>query len=130
MTIDYPSPVGGRVRRNGDQPDAYRAEVAPNRTFAFCTSSRRWSSAGWRKAARWRTPSCSAPTGRLAPLRSPTEAARHKILDLVGDFALLGAYPQCEVIAIKSGHKLHCTAVRELLRPAAAKPPPFPPRLE
>ena len=55
------------------------------------------------------------PDGPLAPLRSPTEPARHKILDLVGDFALLGAYPQCEVIAIKSGHKLHCTAVRELV---------------
>ena len=54
------------------------------------------------------------PDGPLAPLRSPTEPARHKILDLVGDFALLGAYPQCEVIAIKSGHKLHCMAVREL----------------
>jgi UDP-3-O-acyl-N-acetylglucosamine deacetylase len=39
------------------------------------------------------------------------------MLDLIGDFALLGAYPQCEVIAIKSGHKLHCTAVRELRPP-------------
>ena len=36
------------------------------------------------------------------------------MLDLVGDLALLGAYPQCEVVAIKSGHKLHCMAVREL----------------
>jgi UDP-3-O-acyl-N-acetylglucosamine deacetylase len=54
------------------------------------------------------------PDGPLAPLRSPGEPCRHKILDLIGDFALLGAYPQCEVIAIKSGHKLHCMAVREL----------------
>jgi len=45
----------------------------------------------------------------------PDEPVRHKALDLVGDFALLGAYPQCEAIAVKSGHKLHCTAVRELL---------------
>jgi len=50
------------------------------------------------------------------------EPARHKILDLIGDFALLGAYPQCEVIAIKSGHKLHCTAVRELAPWSAASP--------
>jgi UDP-3-O-acyl-N-acetylglucosamine deacetylase len=39
------------------------------------------------------------------------------MLDLIGDLALLGAYPQCEIIAVKSGHKLHCMAVREL-RPA------------
>ena len=50
----------------------------------------------------------------MTPLRVPREPACHKVLDLVGDFALLGAYPQCEVVAIKSGHKLHCTAVREL----------------
>ena len=57
----------------------------------------------------------------MAPLRSPDEPVRHKVLDLVGDFALLGAYPQCEVIAIKSGHKLHCTAVRELVGPRCAR---------
>ena len=59
----------------------------------------------WRKAGRSTTPSSSVPMGR---------SRRHKMLDLIGDFALLGAYPQCEVVAIKSGHKLHCMAVREL----------------
>ena len=48
------------------------------------------------------------------PLRYQDEFVRHKVLDLVGDLALLGAYPQCEIVAIKSGHKLHCMAVREL----------------
>ena len=53
--------------------------------------------------------------GPLVPLREPDEPARHKILDLIGDFALLGAYAQCEVIAIKSGHALHFAAVRALV---------------
>ena len=53
--------------------------------------------------------------GPLAPLRAADEPVRHKVLDLIGDFALLGAYPQCEVIAVKSGHALHFEAVRALV---------------
>jgi len=53
--------------------------------------------------------------GPMVPLRAADEPARHKVLDLIGDFALLGAYPQCEVIAIKSGHALHFEAVRALV---------------
>ena len=41
------------------------------------------------------------------------------MLDLIGDFALLGMRPQFEVIAMKSGHALHVAAVRELLAPVA-----------
>jgi UDP-3-O-acyl-N-acetylglucosamine deacetylase len=56
----------------------------------------------------------------MTPLRAIDEPARHKVLDLIGDFALLGAYPQCEVIAIKSGHALHFEAVRALVERTAA----------
>jgi len=35
-------------------------------------------------------------------------------LDLIGDFALLGAWPLCEVVAIKSGHRLHASVTRAL----------------
>jgi UDP-3-O-acyl-N-acetylglucosamine deacetylase len=39
---------------------------------------------------------------------------RHKVLDLIGDFALLGAWPQFEIVAIKSGHELHASMLRAL----------------
>jgi UDP-3-O-[3-hydroxymyristoyl] N-acetylglucosamine deacetylase len=55
-----------------------------------------------------------APDGPMQPLRWPNEVVRHKVLDLIGDFALLGAWPLCEVVAIKSGHALHAQATREL----------------
>ena len=61
--------------------------------------------------------------GPMGPLRAANEPVRHKVLDLVGDFALLGAYPQCEVIAVKSGHKLHCTAVSGLIGSALRNEP-------
>ena len=44
------------------------------------------------------------------PLRFGDEFVRHKVLDLIGDFALLGMYPRFEVIALKSGHALHVAA--------------------
>jgi UDP-3-O-acyl-N-acetylglucosamine deacetylase len=53
----------------------------------------------------------------MGKLRFPDEIVRHKALDLIGDFALLGMHPRCEVIALKSGHALHVAAVRELLAP-------------
>jgi UDP-3-O-[3-hydroxymyristoyl] N-acetylglucosamine deacetylase len=121
MTIDYPSPVGAQYVETEINPTAYRAEVAPNRTFGFLHELEALVKRGLAQGGTLENAVVFGPDGPLAPLRSPTEAARHKILDLVGDFALLGAYPQCEVIAIKSGHKLHCTAVRELLRPAAGE---------
>jgi UDP-3-O-[3-hydroxymyristoyl] N-acetylglucosamine deacetylase len=114
MTVDYPHPIGAQYVEAEITPEAYRAEVAPNRTFGFLHEVEALVKRGLAQGGTLENAVVFGPDGPLAPLRSPQEPARHKVLDLVGDFALLGAYPQCEVIAIKSGHKLHCTAVREL----------------
>ena len=120
MLVDYPLPIGTQFVETEITPESYRSEVAPNRTFGFLHEVESLVKRGLAQGGTLENAVVFGPDGPLAPLRSPTEPARHKILDLVGDFALLGAYPQCEVIAIKSGHKLHCTAVRELLGEAAA----------
>ena len=120
MTIDFAAPIGTQYAEVEIAPAAYRSEVAPNRTFAFLHEVEALLQRGLAQGGTLDNAVVFAPGGPLEPLRSPTEPVRHKILDLVGDFALLGAYPQCEVIAIKSGHKLHCTAVREL-RPASSE---------
>jgi len=114
MTVDYPQPIGAQYVEAEITPEAYRTEVAPNRTFGFLHEVEALMKRGLAQGGTLENAVVFGPDGPLAPLRSPHEPARHKVLDLVGDFALLGAYPQCEVIAIKSGHKLHCTAVREL----------------
>jgi UDP-3-O-[3-hydroxymyristoyl] N-acetylglucosamine deacetylase len=117
MTVDYAAPIGTQYVEAEITPDAYRTEVAPNRTFGFLHEVEALVKRGLAQGGSLENAVVFGPDGPLAPLRSPHEPARHKVLDLVGDFALLGAFPMCEVIAIKSGHKLHCTAVREL-RPA------------
>jgi UDP-3-O-[3-hydroxymyristoyl] N-acetylglucosamine deacetylase len=121
MIVDYPLPIGTQYVETEITPDSYRSEVAPNRTFGFLHEVEALVKRGLAQGGTLENAVVFGPDGPLAPLRSPTEPARHKILDLVGDFALLGAYPQCEVIAVKSGHKLHCTAVRELLGDAAGE---------
>ena len=115
MMLAYPPPLGSQYVDVEITPELYRSEIAPNRTFALLHEVDELRKRGLAQGGTLDNAVVIGPDGPLAPLRSPTEPARHKILDLVGDFALLGAYPQCEVIAIKSGHKLHCTAVRELV---------------
>ena len=114
MTVDYAAPIGTQYVEAEITPETYRQEIAPNRTFGFLHEVESLVKRGLAQGGTLENAVVFGPDGPLAPLRSPNEPARHKVLDLVGDFALLGAYPQCEVIAIKSGHKLHCTAVREL----------------
>jgi len=48
---------------------------------------------------------------------------RHKILDLIGDLALLGAVLDGHIHARKAGHALHIEFARALAEAAAAPAP-------
>lgn len=114
MTIDFPAPIGTQYREVEIQPATYRGEIAANRTFAYRHEVEALMQRGLALGGSLETAVVFDDDGPMSPLRLADEPVRHKILDLVGDLALLGAYPQCEIVAIKSGHKLHCMAVREL----------------
>jgi UDP-3-O-[3-hydroxymyristoyl] N-acetylglucosamine deacetylase len=47
-------------------------------------------------------------------LRFPDELVRHKVMDLVGDLALIGGLLQADVVAVKSGHALNVEFAREV----------------
>lgn len=47
-------------------------------------------------------------------LHHPNEAARHKLLDVVGDLALIGMPVQGRIIATKPGHKINTDFAKEL----------------
>ena len=55
---------------------------------------------------------CDRARWLTGPLRFANEPARHKLLDLVGDLALLGALPRAHVVAWKASHKLHVRLAR------------------
>ena len=52
--------------------------------------------------------------GYLSPLNYPNEPARHKLLDVIGDFSLLGLRLQGRIIAYKPGHTFNTQCVRRL----------------
>jgi UDP-3-O-[3-hydroxymyristoyl] N-acetylglucosamine deacetylase len=114
MMVDYPAPVGAQYVEVEITPETYRREIAFARTFGYRHEIEALRARGLAQGGSLENAVVFDTTGPMTPLRAQNEPARHKVLDLVGDFALLGAYPQCEVIAIKSGHKLHCMAAREL----------------
>ena len=53
-------------------------------------------------------------------LRFSDEFVRHKILDIIGDLALLGMTLLGRVTAVRSGHLLHAALMSSLLRNRAA----------
>lgn len=57
------------------------------------------------------------PSGYLnnVDLRYPNECARHKLLDVMGDFSLIGYRIKGKVIAVKSGHKIN-TQMAKIIR--------------
>ena len=68
---------------------------------------------------------CDAREGWLnpTPLRFANEPARHKLLDLMGDLALLPGHtlPRCHVVAFRAGHKLHVALGKAMLAQSAGR---------
>ncbi len=67
------------------------------------------------------------------PLRYPDEFVRHKMLDIVGDLALLGRPVHGHLLAVKPSHAANCELVRRIaaqmrkqLAPQSFAPPPQP----
>lgn len=54
--------------------------------------------------------------GFLSPLRYENEPARHKLLDLIGDFSLLGVRLQGRLSATKPGHGANTECAKYLLK--------------
>lgn len=52
--------------------------------------------------------------GPTTPQKRITEVARHKLVDFIGDLAILGRRIQGRFIAVRSGHALHHDLVRAL----------------
>lgn len=104
--LDYPPPVGSmHMVFKCNDPDSFKAQIAPARTFGFVRDMRMMDEMGL------------AGGGRLSnvvliddekvvnpPLRFQDEFVRHKILDIIGDFYLLGRPFVGKIIARRTGH--------------------------
>jgi UDP-3-O-[3-hydroxymyristoyl] N-acetylglucosamine deacetylase len=120
---DFPPPVGTQFLDADITPEFFLSEIAAARTFGYLHEVEALLKRGLAKGGTLENALVFAPDGPMQPMRWPNEVVRHKVLDLLGDFSLLGAYPQCEIVAIKSGHKLHCMATNELRKQIIAELP-------
>src|SRR5207244_2680323 len=71
--------------------EAFRREIAPARTFGFVEEIEQLEQMGLANGGRLNNCILVGKEGVVnAPLRFPDELVRHKILDIFGDFYLLG----------------------------------------
>lgn len=115
-------PEGKSGRRMWPGPDAaatFAREVAPARTFAFRHEVEALLAAGLAQGGSLENALIIAPPdGFSSPLRLPQEWGAHKLLDLIGDLALLDARLAMEVTALRPGHRLNVRFANELLQQA------------
>lgn len=120
---DFAPPIGTQYFDGEVTPAFFANEIACARTFGYLHEVQALLDRGLAKGGTLENALVFAPEGPMQEMRWPNEPVRHKVLDLIGDFALLGAWPQCEIVAIKSGHRLHCIATTELRRHMGGKLP-------
>ncbi|TAM77676.1 UDP-3-O-[3-hydroxymyristoyl] N-acetylglucosamine deacetylase [bacterium] len=116
FTVDFEQPVGSQYFAGEITPETYLREIAPARTFGWLHEVEGLLARGLARGGSLDNAVVYDENGPVNELRFESEAVRHKVLDLIGDFALLGAYPQCEIVSFKSGHRLHALAVADLRR--------------
>jgi len=90
-------------------PDAYREEIAWARTFVYAADADRLRAAGHGQGASLDNTLLITDDGVANPggPRGESEPLRHKILDALGDLALLGAPFRGRLVLHDSGHALH-----------------------
>lgn len=116
--INFPHPAIGRQRLELElTPENYRRELAPARTFGFLRDVEAMRRQGLIRGGSMDNAVVLNDTGVAnGPLRFPDEFVRHKVLDLIGDLALLGHPLLGYVKADRAGHALHTALVKRLAR--------------
>jgi UDP-3-O-[3-hydroxymyristoyl] N-acetylglucosamine deacetylase len=117
--IDFKHPLIGRQHLRFDVLDeeAFAREISPARTFGFTEEIEALRRDNLIRGGSLENAIVLTPDGMLneTPLRRRDEFVRHKILDIIGDLALLGMPLLGRVTAERSGHILHAMLIRQLL---------------
>jgi UDP-3-O-[3-hydroxymyristoyl] N-acetylglucosamine deacetylase/3-hydroxyacyl-[acyl-carrier-protein] dehydratase len=120
--LDYgrEAPIRSQSFCVGLSADSFRADLAPSRTFLLETEANALRAAGIGVRTTEADLLLFGRDGIVGnELRYPDECARHKVLDMVGDLALLGLDLHGFVVAYRSGHHTNAALARRLLRIAA-----------
>jgi len=94
---------------------SFKEELAPARTFGYLEEYESLKARGLALGASLENALVLSEKGYVNQPRFPDEVVRHKVLDLIGDLALLGRPLKAEIRARRSGHKLNAELVRRIL---------------
>jgi UDP-3-O-[3-hydroxymyristoyl] N-acetylglucosamine deacetylase/3-hydroxyacyl-[acyl-carrier-protein] dehydratase len=118
--LDYSHATSHIIRQTqawNSASGTYNSDVAPARTFSLEEEAKALQSQGM---CTHLSPSDVLVIGKEGPIdnefRFDNEPVRHKILDIVGDLYLAGAFIQGRIVASRSGHALNrrlCKAIVE-----------------
>ncbi len=118
--IEYPrlSAIGTQTATVEPNPENFTQELAQCRTFCLYEEVEQMRAAGLGLGGSVESALIVKGLEILTPggLRCPDEFVRHKILDMIGDLALLGRPIVGHFIAIRAGHAMHQKLVDALYR--------------
>jgi UDP-3-O-[3-hydroxymyristoyl] N-acetylglucosamine deacetylase len=124
LTCDvyFDHPLVGRQQMDIElTPDLYRRDIAAARTFGFAHELDQMRDMGLIRGADLDNAICFERDRVLnsGGLRFPDEPCRHKVLDLIGDLALIGQPLLGHVIAERAGHAMHVALVQKIMSDAS-----------
>lgn len=116
--LDYGegAPLRPQIAEWRGDPDEFLREIAPARTFSLAAEAAQMQALGLFRSFTPADLLVIDDSGR--PIdnawRFPDEAARHKLLDLIGDLALVGRPIRARITASRAGHALNHAMARAL----------------
>jgi UDP-3-O-[3-hydroxymyristoyl] N-acetylglucosamine deacetylase len=113
VSIEFPHPAIGSQVWQGTS-EGY-AEVLSARTFGFLKDYEALRSQGLASHVSLENAIVFDENGPLSPLRFPNEPVRHKALDVLGDFFLLGKPLLGRLEVARGSHAAHVTFMKQLL---------------
>lgn len=121
--IDFPHPfINTQTFDFTLTGNSFGRQIASARTFGFTREIEMLRKANLALGGSLENAIVLTDTGMLneQPLRFTDEFVRHKILDIIGDFALLGMPVLGKLTARKSGHSVHASLMSKLLKTESA----------
>jgi UDP-3-O-[3-hydroxymyristoyl] N-acetylglucosamine deacetylase len=117
-SINFPHPLIGKETFQVELSNgSYLRKIAGARTFGSREDEKAMRNMGLiRGASRENCIVLTRESVENGPLRFPDEFVRHKVLDLVGDLALLGKPILGKIVADRAGHAMHTALVSRILR--------------
>ncbi|MDR3706895.1 MAG: UDP-3-O-acyl-N-acetylglucosamine deacetylase [Capsulimonadaceae bacterium] len=117
VVVDYPGKPLMTPQAASYQGVDYAVGVAPARTYGFVAELKLLAERGLAKGASRENAFALREDGtpdESTPLRFANEAARHKLLDLIGDLAFAGRPIRAGIVAVQPGHGLNMRLAAEL----------------